>query len=85
MSGSTPPAAGSTPLEDRVIALLMLLRADPPRASDSLTLAILRSARWQSVLRRLLESTGAFAGSLVTGVDLLLGLRRDPGRRPRRR
>lgn len=67
-----------SPAEQRVRALLGLLRSEPPASSSSLTLAVMRTARWQAALREVIRRTGAFASGLVTGIDLLLGIRRRP-------
>ena len=75
----TDDGPGLTPSEERVRALLGQLKDGEPTTSRSLTVSILRTARWQSALRRVLRNTGAFAGGLVTGLDVLLGLRRRPG------
>lgn len=82
-----PPTADDrlSPSEERLLALLTQLRADSPRASESLTATVLQTARWQSLVRRVLRSTGAFATSMVTGVDVLLGLRRGGDDRSTRR
>ncbi len=74
----TDPTDGLNPSEARVRTLLEQLTAGAPRASESLTPRVIRTARWQFVVRRLLRNTGALAGSLVIGADLLLGLRRRP-------
>lgn len=73
--------SGLTPTEERVRSLLGQLRDGQPTTSRSLTSSVVRTARWQSTLRRVIHHTGAFAGGLVTGVDILLGLRRRSGGR----
>lgn len=81
MTESGEPPETLSPAEQRVRALLGLLRAEPPTSSSSLTLAVVRTARWQSAVRGVIRRTGAFAGGLVSGIDLLLGIRRRPRRR----
>lgn len=78
MSATEPPEERLTPAEERLLALLVLLRAAPAAGAPAFTQAVMRRARWQHVLRQLLEAAGTMAGALVDA--LLLG--RRSGARP---
>lgn len=56
-----------TPAERRVRALLGELAAEPAPEGERLTRAVVRTARWQRPVRRVLIAFGATAGALTTG------------------
>lgn len=67
--------------EARLLALLAVLRAEAPRPEDSLTEAIMRSARWQYALRATARLVGDLVAILADGLALFLGLERRGGDR----
>ncbi|HEV3480445.1 MAG TPA: hypothetical protein VG144_13485 [Gaiellaceae bacterium] len=75
--GEEPP----TPAEQRLAALLALLRSDLVRSRPGLATAIMRSVRWQGLLRDMADALGTFASSVVRGLGILLGHSRGPGER----
>jgi hypothetical protein len=60
---------------------LWFLRAEAPRAEDSLTEAIMRSARWQYALRATVRLVSDLVAILADGLALFLGLERRGGDR----
>ena len=56
-----------TPAERRVRALLGELTSDVAPEGERLTRAVVRTARWQRPVRRVLVGFGATAGALATG------------------
>jgi hypothetical protein len=62
-----------TPAEQRLAALLALLRSDLVRSRPGLAVAIMRSVRWQRLLRDVADALGTFASSVARGLGLLLG------------
>ena len=60
-----------TPAERRVRDLLAELRTDAAPAGRELTLAVVRTARWQRPARRALLTVATTAGALATGVASL--------------
>lgn len=71
MSASEPPEELS-PAERRLEQHLALLR-DTPDAPASLTMHVLRSARWQQAIREPLLSVAHLAAAAIDTVRLLLG------------
>lgn len=67
-----------TPAEQRLLALLALLRSDLVRSRPGLVAAIMQRVRWQGLLRDVAEALGSFASSVAHGLGLLLG--RSAGR-----
>ena len=65
---------GISPSEERLLALLLLLREEAPRPEEPLTDAIMRHARRQLVMRRALDALLALVGGILDGAMLLLGL-----------
>jgi hypothetical protein len=64
------------PAERRVAEHLALLRVDPPTAPTALVRRIVRSVRFQRLLRQPLRVAGMIATAAVAGAVALLGLRR---------
>jgi hypothetical protein len=71
-AGTPPP----DPAEDRVASYLRGLRDDAPSASAALVPAVVRRARWQSVVRAPLRAVGGLAAAVGQGAALVLGVRR---------
>lgn len=76
--------APSSGAEERLLVLLALLRAEAPRSDDSLTDAVMRTARWQYALRGAVALLNDLAAALLDGALLIFGARR-PGDAPMRR
>ena len=66
-----------TPAEQRLAALLALLRSDLVRSRPGLVTAIMRQVRWQRVVRDVLGALGTLASSVTEGLVLLLGRSSD--------
>jgi hypothetical protein len=64
-----------TPAEERLLALLTLLRAEAPRSDRALTEAVMRTARWQLVLAGVFRAVGGFATATVDTLASILGIR----------
>lgn len=73
-----PPDEPLSPSEQRLAALLGLLRSDIVRSRPALVGAIMRQVRWQHLVRDVLGAVGAFASSVGRGLTFLLG---QPGSR----
>jgi hypothetical protein len=69
-----------SPAEQRVAALLALLRSDLVRTQPGLVAAIMRRVRWQQLVREVVSTLGNFASSVANGVTVFLG-RSDGHRR----
>jgi hypothetical protein len=67
-----------SPAEERLVALLALLRAEAPRSDRALTHAVMRTARWQLVLQNVFRVVGGFAGMTVDALAAILGIRSGP-------
>jgi hypothetical protein len=67
-----------SPAEERLLALLTLLRADAPRSDRALTQAVIRTARWQLLLRGVFRALGGFATVTVDALAAVLGIRIGP-------
>ena len=70
-----------TPPEERLLALLVLLRADPGLGTARLAAAVMRSVRWQRALRDVMQALGNLASAVADGVFVLVGVPRGGGRR----
>jgi hypothetical protein len=68
-----------TPAEQRLVALLALLRSDLVRSRPGLVAAIMGRVRWQGLLRDVAAALGTFASSVAHGLGLLLGRSAGPG------
>ena len=64
-----------TPAEERLVTLLRLLRADAPRSDPALTEAVVRTARWQLVVKGVLSAVGGFAAAAGDVLAALTGTR----------
>jgi hypothetical protein len=62
--------------EERLMVLLEVLRADATRPDESIDERVMRTARWQYLVRGVLSVLNDLAALLVDGVILMLGLRR---------
>jgi hypothetical protein len=62
-----------SPAEQRVAALLALLRSDLVRSRPGLVTAIMRRVRWQQLLREVVATLGTFASSVAGGLTVFLG------------
>lgn len=70
-----------THAERRLVGLLALLRAEPAPADAALARAVIRTVRWQALVRGALAAIGSVGGALAEGVSLVLGSRSSGGRR----
>ena len=67
-----------TAAEERLLALLTLLRTEVPRSDRALTEAVMRTAHWQLVLQGVFRAVGGFAGVTVDALVAILGIRTRP-------
>ncbi len=65
-----------TPAERRLAEHLDVLRADPPQPGTALVKRVVRTARWQGLLRAPLRAVGMVAAGIAEGLGALLGVRR---------
>lgn len=77
MSAEPPDDSPATPAEHRLNELLGLLQAAPPAPPPALTGRVLDAARWERGLRTSGATLGGFGSSLVAGLVILLGLRKQ--------
>ncbi len=75
MNDDRTPDEDLTPAEERLLALLTLLRAETPRSDRTLTEAVMRTARWQLVLAGVFRAVGGFATTTVDTIASILGIR----------
>ncbi len=66
----TDPELG--PAEQRLVRLLALLRVEPGD-SQGLTGEVMRTARWQLVVRDFAGALGGIASAIGSGIAVLLG------------
>ena len=66
-----------TPAEEQLVALLELLRAERLDAGENLVDAVMRSARWQVVVRGTLVLIDDLVGSMAGALGLFFA---DPSR-----
>ena len=69
------------PAHERLTALFLLLAAEAPRPSDTLTASVMRTARRQHVVRRAVAVLEELAAALASALGVLLGI--VPPTRPR--
>jgi Xaa-Pro aminopeptidase len=69
MNGTDPPS----PAEQTLLAHLEGLREHPPAATADLVDAVMRTARWQAVVRPYLLTGGALASTVAVGLGMLVG------------
>ena len=67
-----------TPAEERLLALLTLLRAETPPSDPALTNAVMRTARWQVLVRGMFRAVGGFATVTADAFAAILGIRTGP-------
>jgi hypothetical protein len=75
MNDDRTPDEDLTPAEERLVALLTLLRAEAPRSDETLTEAVIRTARWQLVFLGVFRAVGGFATATVDTLAGILGIR----------
>jgi hypothetical protein len=73
---SEPPGDASSPAERRLDAHLGTLRSGAPEPSTSLVRRVVRTARWQRVVRAPLRVAAMIAGAVIDGLAGLAGARR---------
>ncbi len=71
MTDSGPASDATTPAEARLVEHLAVLREQPPTPAPTLTPTIVRTARWQRVVRVPLRAMGAMTLALVEGLGLV--------------
>lgn len=64
--------------EERLLVLLAAVRTDEPGPSESLEDEVMRTARWQHLVRGVMVAVSDLLTLLVEGILLMLGLR-HPG------
>lgn len=70
------------PAERRLSEHLAVVRANPPEASGNLASRVLRSARWQRLVRAPITLIGTLIGALADAFSAWSGARRErPGSR----
>ncbi len=72
MNGSGDDRDESTAAEQRLGEHLQLLRADAPQAPALIARRVIRSARWQSAVRRPLLAIGGLTATVGHALRLLL-------------
>jgi hypothetical protein len=72
-----PPSQPPTPAEQRLLALLLLLRTPEEGGDRPLVASIMRRARVQRAVRELLGVLGGLTGAVGGVVRLLAGPRGD--------
>jgi hypothetical protein len=70
-----------SPAEERLLGLLLLLRAETRRGDAPPTELVMRAVRWQSMVRGAARALGSVVGAVADGIVLFLGLRSGRGRR----
>jgi hypothetical protein len=70
---------GMTPAERELVALLELLRTERLEPGEELATAVIRTVRWQVLVRGTIVLIGDLAGSMATLVALFLS---NPSRTP---
>jgi hypothetical protein len=68
-----PDSRPETPAEERLLVSLEGLREHPPEPGVELVTAVLRTARWQALVRPYMATAGTLAGAFAAGVQLLAG------------
>ena len=76
MSDEGRPEEARGAAEERLLALLALLRAEGERDDHTLVGTVMRNVRWQRTVRELLITIGSLAGAVTDGVAAILGLPR---------
>lgn len=72
---STDGERAGSAAEERLVVLLGVLRVDAPRPDESIDERVMRTARWQHLVRGVLSVLSDLAVLLVDGLILMLGLR----------
>jgi hypothetical protein len=70
-----PPDDPLTPAEQRLLALLLLLRTDEARSDPLLARRVIQSVRWQRAVRQVLAAVGGLAAAVGEGLAVLVGAR----------
>lgn len=79
MSTGTPPGEPLSRAEERLVALLVLLRGLPDDEDGTAVRRLMLAVRWHRVLRSALEAAGALASAVGEGLAILVGPRRREG------
>ncbi len=67
----TEPPEPHDRAEERLFALLALLKLDDVRADPALTNSVIHTLRWQLIVRPIFEAAGSVLGSIATAFVLL--------------
>ena len=78
MSAQPPGDDPLAPSEERLLALLLLLRGDDGRGDPAMLPAVMQTVRWQRTFRHAARAVGDLALALADGLALVAGIRRDP-------
>ena len=73
MTGVDDPREDLTPEEQRLAALLLLLRSHEPRTAGPSPEGVVRVVRVQLVVKDAVQAVATLAGAVADGVALLLG------------
>jgi hypothetical protein len=68
-----PDGRPVTPAEERLLVYLQGLREHPPEPGVELVTVVLRTARWQALVRPYMAAAGTLAGAFAAGMQLLAG------------
>jgi hypothetical protein len=79
MSVPEPPEPPLTPAEARLLGLLVYLQAEALRPGEPLETAIMRTLRWQVIVRGALREVAGVIDGIADTLARLLGLRRGGG------
>jgi hypothetical protein len=63
---------GLSPAEEQVVALLELLRAEGIEPTEELAMAVMRTVRWQLLIRGTVALIGDLVASMTTALRLLV-------------
>lgn len=74
--GDEPPSAA----EERLLALLALLRAEPRHLDGTVTGSVMRTLQWQLLARSVARAAARLGGSILDGLALVAGAARWRGR-----
>jgi hypothetical protein len=63
---------GLSPAEEQVVALLELLRAEGIEPTEELAMAVMRTVRWQLLIRGTVALIGDLVASMTTALRLFM-------------
>ena len=75
-----PPENDLSAAEQRLLALLLLLRTEDGRQPPALVTAVMRTVRWQRALRDVMSAIAGLLAAVADGVLVVAGLRRRASR-----